>query len=69
VLEAVEAFTGRSVENATTTRGESKEITVPESRLWQPLTWYRFGLPLTFGHIMGRGILIFGWVKRLWSSR
>jgi pimeloyl-ACP methyl ester carboxylesterase len=67
VLEAVEAFTGKSLDNALAKGGESKEIIVPASRLWQPRTWFKFGLPLGFGHVLGRGILIYGWVKRLWS--
>jgi len=70
VWEAVEAFTGKpAVENAPTGGEGSGEITVPRARLWQPLSWYRFGLPLGFGHVMGRCILVFGWVRRLWSSR
>jgi pimeloyl-ACP methyl ester carboxylesterase len=69
LLDAVEAFTGKLMENAPTRRGRVSEITVPEVRLWQPLTWYRFGLPLVFGHILGRCVLIFGWGRRLWSSR
>lgn len=69
VLEAVEAFTGKSAENGPTISGRGNEISVPEARLWQPLTWYRFGLPLVFGHILGRCFLIFGWGSRLWKSR
>jgi pimeloyl-ACP methyl ester carboxylesterase len=69
VLEAVGAFRGNSVENEPTIRGRGNETVVPEARLWQPLTWYRFGLPLVFGHILGRSILVFGWGRRLWRSR
>jgi pimeloyl-ACP methyl ester carboxylesterase len=69
VIKAVEAFTGKPVENAPTRSGRGSEGIVPEARLWQPLTWYKFGLPLVFGHIVGRCILIFGWGRRLWSSR
>lgn len=67
VLEAVEAFTGKPVEaTATISRRSNKEIAVPEVRFWQPLTWFRFGLPLTFGRIVGTCILGFGWSRRLW---
>lgn len=69
VLEAVEAFTGKSVEHPSMRRGRGSEITVPEARFWQPLTWFRFGLPLFFGHVLGRCFLIFNWGRRLWSSR
>lgn len=68
VLKAVEAFTGKSVENEPTMRVRGNEAAVPEARLWQPLSWYRFGLPLVFGHILGRCILAFGWSRRLWRS-
>lgn len=69
VLEAVEAFTGKPVESVPTRKGERNEVTVPEARLWQPLTWWRFGLPHVFGRILGRCVLIFGWCRRLWRSR
>ncbi|KAK4152709.1 Alpha/beta hydrolase family-domain-containing protein [Chaetomidium leptoderma] len=70
IWEAVERFTGKPpVEGAPARRGQSNQVTVPAARLWQPLTWYRFGLPLVFGHLVGRGVLIFGWCRRLWSSR
>lgn len=68
VLEAVGAFTGNAVGNEPTMRGPGNEIAVPEARLWQPLTWYKFGLPLVFGHILGRCVLVFGWGRSLWRS-
>jgi pimeloyl-ACP methyl ester carboxylesterase len=69
VVEAIEAFTGKVVRSSVPTRGKADEITKPAVRLWQPLTWYRFGLPLVFGHIIGRCFLIFRWGRSLWSSR
>lgn len=66
VLEAVEAFTGKSGDESTSGRGEV--IARPQARLWQPLTWFRFGLPLVLGHIFGRGYLLFTWGRRLWRS-
>jgi len=69
VLEAVEAFSGKPVEHAPVKSGHGSDITVPAVRLWQPLTWYRFGLPLAFGHILGRCYLVFRWGKRLLGSR
>jgi pimeloyl-ACP methyl ester carboxylesterase len=68
VSEAVEAFTGKPLKAKATTGRRSNEIILPEVRRWQPLTWYRFGLPLAFGHIMGRCVLAFGWSRRLWRS-
>ena len=70
VVEAVEAFSGKKVAKDSTVRRGGNEIVVPAARLWQPLTWYRFGLPLVFGHLIGRGVLIFNWTRRLlWTSR
>lgn len=68
VVEAVEAFAGTSIG----TRLERKvrvDGVVPAPRLWQPLTWFRFGLPLIFGRILGRSYLIFRWGWGLWSSK
>lgn len=66
LVDAVEAFTGQSVEvNATADKPEN-EITVPAAKILQPLTWFKFGLPLVFGHVVGRCILLFGWGRRLW---
>ena len=67
VVDAVEAFTGESVANKPA-RVRGDEVVVPAARLWQPLTWYRFGLPLMFGRVLGRGVLIFNWGRRLWRS-
>jgi len=74
VVEAVEAFAGTSVEGAApvdeTTEGRLRaQEALPVPRLWRPLTWFRFGLPLVFGHMIGRSILIFTWGRRLWRSR
>lgn len=68
VVEAVEAFTGKSLKKVPTTKRQGNVISVPEARLWQPLTWYRFGLPLVFGRILGRCYLVFNWTRRLWRS-
>jgi pimeloyl-ACP methyl ester carboxylesterase len=68
MVEAVEAFTGQPpVKVATRDRG-GNEISLPEARLWQPFTWFRFGLPIVFGRILGRCILVFNWSRRLWRS-
>lgn len=69
IVEAVEAFTGKSLEVEQSGRVERKSIMHPEARMWQPITWYRFGLPLVFGHILGRCVLIFGWGRRLLGYR
>ncbi|AEO59880.1 hypothetical protein MYCTH_2308500 [Thermothelomyces thermophilus ATCC 42464] len=68
ILEAVEAFTGRPVEATPTSRSPPKGVTVPAVRLWQPLTWYRFGLPLSFGRLMGGAFLFFGWCRKVFGG-
>lgn len=69
ILEAVEAFTGKPIEDASTRRGHNPEIIASKVRLWQPRTWYKFGLPLVVGHILGRCYLIFCWGRTLISPR
>ncbi|KAK4031232.1 Alpha/beta hydrolase family-domain-containing protein [Parachaetomium inaequale] len=70
ILEAVEAFTGRPVvEDTPTSKPQIKGVTAPAVRLWQPLTWYRFGLPLAFGRLVGGGFLLFGWCWSLFRSK
>ncbi|KAK6343365.1 hypothetical protein TWF730_010956 [Orbilia blumenaviensis] len=69
MVEAVGAFTGKPVERAgDRAEGRGNRIISPAARLWQPLTWLRFGLPLFFGHIIGRGIVAFSWCRRLWRA-
>jgi hypothetical protein len=66
--EAVQAFTGQLQQNESTSDGRGDVITVPRATLWQPLTWFRFGLPLALGHLLGRGFLLFSWGRRLWRA-
>lgn len=68
VFEAVEAFVGTPVD-AEPEGGEGVGRVVPVPRLWRPLTWFRFGLPLIFGRVLGRSILIFRWARWLTRSR
>ncbi|VUC30819.1 unnamed protein product [Clonostachys rosea] len=70
MVEAVEAFTGRPVaEDGSRTRARGKDLVVPEVRLWQPITWYRFGLPFFVGRFLGKCVLMFQWSKWLWRSK
>ncbi|OJJ94732.1 hypothetical protein ASPACDRAFT_65005 [Aspergillus aculeatus ATCC 16872] len=70
ILEAVEAFAGVSVtvrdEAPSTARGAV--IAVPGAALWQPATWFKFGIPLAFGRLVGRCILLFRWGRGFWRS-
>lgn len=69
ILDAVEAFTGREVV-AVAKGGLSKrgsDALLPAVRFWQPLTWLRYGLPLGFGHVVGKGLLAYRWLRSMWS--
>ncbi|KAF7181447.1 hypothetical protein CNMCM7691_000665 [Aspergillus felis] len=69
ILEAVDAFThSRSDESKSAVNGAENAIVVPGASLSKPLTWFKFGLPMAFGRVLGRCILLFGWVRRLWRA-
>lgn len=68
-LEAIGAFTGKSKGTKSTVTGRGHAVAVPETTIWQPLTWLRFGLPLGLGRVVGRCILLFSWGRRLWGSK
>lgn len=69
IVEAVEAFAGKQVGDAVAKRRPDKRVKLPEPRLWQPLTWFKFGLPLVVGRIIGKGVLVFKWGRSLWKYR
>ncbi|PYH41104.1 alpha/beta hydrolase [Aspergillus saccharolyticus JOP 1030-1] len=68
VREAVEAFTGKAVGDASTSARDGVVGVVPRAVLWRPLTWFQFGLPFAFGRLLGRGILLWRWGRRFWGS-
>ncbi|KAL2825493.1 alpha/beta-hydrolase [Aspergillus cavernicola] len=76
LVRAVEAFTGADMhkpEEGNISNGVATSDlilgVVPQVRLLQPSTWVRFGLPLVFGRVVGKGILLFGLGRRVWKSR
>ena len=64
MVEAVEAFTGKECGKESTS-GRGDIITLPRATLLQPLSWFKFGLPLAFGHLLGKGYRLFTWGRRL----
>jgi pimeloyl-ACP methyl ester carboxylesterase len=69
ILEAVDAFTHpRSNKPTLAVDGGDNAIVVPSIALFKPLTWFKFGLPMAFGRLLGRSILLFNWVRRLWRA-
>ncbi|KAL6813760.1 Alpha/beta hydrolase family domain-containing protein [Trichoderma sp. SZMC 28015] len=69
MIEAIESFIGKPVEDAAARRKKDDKIILPEARLWRPITWYRFGLPLIFGRIIGKCVLLFGFGRWLLGYR
>ncbi|KAK3299553.1 Alpha/beta hydrolase family-domain-containing protein [Chaetomium fimeti] len=72
VVEAVEVFMGRAVPGSSVVGGGSGgkgEVVVPRVGLWEPGTWFRFGVPLVLGHVVGKCVLVFYWGRRLWTGR
>ncbi|KAH4979074.1 hypothetical protein HBH69_228450 [Parastagonospora nodorum] len=53
--EAIAAFVGRSVGRRTSDAVIRANVVVPTVRILQPFTWLKFGLPLAFGRVLGRG--------------
>ncbi|KAL1882565.1 hypothetical protein Plec18167_002981 [Paecilomyces lecythidis] len=53
ILEAVEAFTGKPKGVESTTSEGGHAIVVARTTLSQPFTWFKFGLPLVMGHVIG----------------
>lgn len=69
ILEAVAAFTGsRSDGVMPDGDGGENAIVVPGASILKPLTWFKFGLPMAFGRVLGRGFLFFGWWRRMWRG-
>lgn len=69
LLEAVRAFEGEpSKKTSPELKSLQHKIAIPAARFWSPLTWFKFGLPLGFGHIVGLGIVTFLQARKLWGS-
>jgi len=68
IAEAVAAFTGKAPNKSDVRNQQLNEIAVPETKIWQPSTWFSYGIPLVLGTIIGKGVSAFGWCRRLWIS-
>ncbi|EFR02008.1 hypothetical protein MGYG_05011 [Nannizzia gypsea CBS 118893] len=68
ILEAVGKFTENPVENLPPLDECHAMTPVPAVELLQPLTWYKFGLPLAFGHLLGRCVVLFNWTRGMLGS-
>lgn len=65
IVQAVASFKG--VEEPPSATSLPSDTLIPRARLWHPVTWFKYGLPLFFGRMIGRCILGFTWAKRLWT--
>lgn len=68
VAEAVESFAGGSL-HATSRQHVHAGIVDPTPRLWRPSSWFRYGLPLAFGHMFGKAYLMFSWMRGVLKPR
>ncbi|PNP38447.1 hypothetical protein TGAMA5MH_09528 [Trichoderma gamsii] len=69
ILEAIEAFSGKRVGKVAIKTEQDKMIKLPNPRLWQPFTWFKYGLPLVLGHVIGKCVLVFNWGRTMWKYR
>ncbi|EGD95979.1 hypothetical protein TESG_03441 [Trichophyton tonsurans CBS 112818] len=63
ILEAIGRFTGSPVGNLPTLDECHAMMPVPRVEMLEPLTWYKFGVPLAFGHLVGRCVVLFNWAR------
>lgn len=70
IFEAVAAFMDSGNNHATSQTSEiDSAIIRPGLVLFRPLTWFKFGIPMAIGRMLGRGILLYSWASRLWSTK
>ncbi|KAF9772488.1 hypothetical protein IL306_009792 [Fusarium sp. DS 682] len=67
LLRAVQEFTGVQVDEAPAVLQGGNKQDLPVARLWSPVTWYKFGLPLVVGTFIGWTILLYRKVRSLWG--
>lgn len=68
IVDAVECFNGQARDVSKAKAVQNKLISLPAVRLWQPTTWFRFGIPLGLGRAVGWGVAGFLWTRRSWRS-
>lgn len=60
-LDAIAALTkGAARDDSALSESRDSVIAVPKAKSWQPLTCLGFRIPLAFGHVIGRWIILFG---------
>ncbi|KAL4863186.1 hypothetical protein BDV12DRAFT_206716 [Aspergillus spectabilis] len=67
IVDAIGAVMGKSAGSGLGISGDG--LMLPKSDFWRPSTWFRFGVPLVVGHVVGRFVLLFLGARRLWRSR
>ncbi|OAL01540.1 alpha/beta-hydrolase [Phaeosphaeriaceae sp. SRC1lsM3a] len=46
----------------------TSEVVTPSVKLWQPYSWFKFGVPYALGRGIGFGILAWAWGRRMYRS-
>ncbi len=68
LLDAVSDFIGEPVVAEGLEDAESRENIIAPSLTWRPSSCLSYGLPLAFGHLLGRCVLLFYSARNLWRS-
>jgi len=69
MLQAFQSFTGNRPGRTPEALELANKGLTPVVSPWQPATWFRYGLPLLFGNLVGWIILSYRKVKSLWYSQ
>jgi pimeloyl-ACP methyl ester carboxylesterase len=67
LVEATRAFSGCDLKSKEI-RGGGREVLVPEVDVRRPETWIRYALPYFIGRVVGRCVLLFYGIRRLWAG-
>ncbi|KAF2752142.1 alpha/beta-hydrolase [Sporormia fimetaria CBS 119925] len=70
VDQAVKAFMGEREkgDRLELLRSRGCGIVIPAVKSWSPGTWFRYGIPLFMGALVGRGISLFYWCRAFWRQ-
>jgi len=66
INEAIMAFSDIPTQSIATASERKSIAALPQPRLWQPLSWFKFGLPLGFGYLLGRIIHLGSKIRSWW---
>jgi pimeloyl-ACP methyl ester carboxylesterase len=67
MLQAFQSFTGTRADGTSETLELANKRYIPLVSPWRPTTWFRYGLPLVVGSLVGWTILSYRKSKSLWN--